>query len=375
MPDRENRMIMKYLIIMVLAFFLFACNKEDDNTITPPEESSLYFPPLNSDEWESTLPNELGWNASEIDELLTYLENNNTRAFILLKDGKVVIEEYFGNNILGTTPFDKNTLWYWASAGKTLTATLVGIAQQEGFLNIDTPTSNYLDDGWTSLMPEKEQLIKVKNQLTMTTGLEYNVSDLDCTLPSCLPYKSDAGQQWFYHNAPYTLLEKVVENATGNDYNEYTDKKVECTTGMNGQWIPQGYNNVYWSTARDMARFGLLILNKGKWSNTEVLSDIEYYNQMVNTSQNLNPSYGFLWWLNGKESIIFPSLPYSFNTSLSENAPDDLFAGMGKNGQFVEIIPSKNIVVIRMGEEPDGSLVPISFHNEMWGKINFVINE
>jgi hypothetical protein len=60
---------------------------------------------------------------------------------------------------------------------------------------------------------------------------------------------------------------------------------------------------------------------------------------------------------------------------LSENAPNDLFAGMGKNGQFVEIIPSKNFVVIRMGEAPDESLVPISFHNEMWEKIELVINE
>jgi CubicO group peptidase (beta-lactamase class C family) len=124
-----------------------------------------------------------------------------------------------------------------------------------------------------------------------------------------------------------------------------------------------------------MARFGLLVLNKGKWNQTKVLSDENYYRQMVNTSQNLNRSYGYLWWLNGKESIIFPSLPNSFNTSLSENAPNDLFAGMGKNGQFVEIIPSKNFVVIRMGEAPDGSLVPISFHNEMWEKIKLVINE
>jgi hypothetical protein len=60
---------------------------------------------------------------------------------------------------------------------------------------------------------------------------------------------------------------------------------------------------------------------------------------------------------------------------MSENAPNDLFAGMGKNGQFVEVIPSMNLVVIRMGEAPDGSLVPITFHNEMWEKINLVMNE
>lgn len=374
--DLKKRMKTKILIrTMILLLVLTACNKEDDNGVPPVEETTDYFPPLNGDDWESTTPSELGWNTTKVDDLLSYLEANNTRAFIMLKDGKIVMEEYFGNNILGTVPFDKNAQWYWASAGKTLTATLVGIAQQEGNLNIENPTSDYLGNGWTSLTAEKEQLIKVKNQLTMTTGLEYNVPDLDCTLPSCLTYKTDAGQQWYYHNAAYTLLEKVVESATSTDYNEYTNEKLEAKTGMNGQWILQGYNNVYWSTARDMARFGLLTLNKGKWDNTEVLSDMSYYNDMVSTSQSLNPSYGYLWWLNGKSSIIIPSLPTSFNASLSENAPMDLVAGMGKNGQFVEVIPSKNLVVIRMGEAPDGSLVPIIFHNEMWEKINVVINE
>lgn len=370
-----KREIMKYSILIVLILFVLGCNKDDDNIINPPVESTLYFPPLNSDEWESKSPSELGWDISDLDGLLTYLEDNNTRAFIVLKDGKIVIEEYFGNNIFGTAPFDRNTKWYWASAGKTLTATLVGIAQQEGLLNINNTTSTYLGNGWTNLTSDKEDMITVKNQLTMTTGLEYNVSDLDCTLPSCLTYRADAGQQWFYHNAPYTLLEKVVENASGIDFNDYTNQKVESVIGMNGQWISQAYNNVYWSTARDMARFGLFILNKGKWSNTDVLSDAEYYEQMVNTTQSLNLSYGYLWWLNGKESIIFPGLPNSFDVPLSDNAPIDLFAGMGKNGQFVEVIPSKNLVIIRMGETPDGSLVPITFHNEMWEKINLVIIE
>lgn len=363
---------MKFLQLILVVFLLACVN--DDSVIIPPEQAALYFPPLNSDTWETKTPTELNWNTLNLTNLLSYLDQNNTRAFIVLKDGKIVVEEYFGNTILGTLPFDKNSQWYWASAGKTITATLVGIAQQEGHLNIENPVSDYLGNAWTSLTPEKEQLITVRNQLTMTTGLDYIGPNLDCTLPSCLTYKTDAGQQWFYHNAPYTLLEKVVENATALGYNEYTNQNIKSVIGMSGQWVSQGYNNVYWSSARDMARFGLLLLNKGKWDTTEVLSDIGFYNQMINSSQNLNPSYGYLWWLNGKESIIFPSLSNSFNTSLSSNAPDDLIAGIGKNGQFIEIVPSMNLVVIRMGEAPDESLVPISFHDEMWEKINLVIN-
>lgn len=168
-------------------------------------------------------------------------------------------------------------------------------------------------------------------------------------------------------------MEKVVENATGINYNSYTRQKVGDKIGMGGQWISQEFNNVYWSTARDMARFGLLILNRGKWEDTEVISDPNYFNQKVSSSQALNPAYGYLWWLNGQQSIIFPGISTSLNLSLASNAPVDLIAGMGKNGQFVEVVPSMGLVVVRMGEAPDNALVPIVFHNEMWERLMRVI--
>lgn len=255
-----------------------------------------------------------------------------------------------------------------------MTSFLVGIAQNEGILNINNKTSTYLGTGWTSLPLAKENLITVKHQLTMTTGINFKVPDLDCTTPSCLQYGADAGTQWFYHNAPYTLLEKVVANAAGKNYNTYTDEKLESKIGMSGTWIPIGSNNVYFSTARDMARFGLLNLSKGKWENNKVLNDADYFTSMTSTSQNLNPSYGYLWWLNGKSSIIFPSLSTLFSRSLATNAPPDLYAALGKNGQFIDVIPSKNLVIVRMGDvSTDGSAAGINFHDEMWAKINAVI--
>jgi hypothetical protein len=95
---------------------------------------------------------------------------------------------------------------------------------------------------------------------------------------------------------------------------------------------------------------------------------------MTTTSQNLNPAYGYLWWLNGKSSIIFPGLPSIYSKSLAENAPSDLIGALGKNGQFIDVIPSKNMVVIRMGDAGlDGSAAAINFHNEMWAKINAIV--
>ena len=363
---------MKLNFLMLIMVILIGCHKDDDSGPAPGNEINLYFPPGNSAEWEQTSLQSLNWNEEAVNDLYQFLSQNGTRAFIILKDGKLVLENYWGNNVTNTAPFDKDTFWYWASAGKTLTAFLVGMAQQDGDLDINHKTSEYLGSSWTSLSSEKEDLILVRHQLTMTTGLDYEVADPDCTEPDCLQYKADAGTQWYYHNAPYTLLEKVVSNAVGMSFNEFTDIKIENRTGMSGSWIPLGSNNVYWSTARSAARFGLLLLNKGVWDQTTLLSDLNYMNALANSSQPMTPSYGYLTWLNGKSSIVYPGLPNSFNNPLSVNAPPDLFAAIGKNGQFIGVVPGESLVVVRMGEAPDGSLVPVQFHDEMWEKINAI---
>ena len=119
----------------------------------------------------------------------------------------------------------QDSLWYWASAGKTMTAMLVGIAQQEGLLSIQQNLR--LPGYWLDFLPAaKENLITIRHQLTMTTGLDDGVTDDDCTDPSCLVYKADAGTRWAYHNAPYTLLDKVVGSRQRLTYNNYFQQKI-----------------------------------------------------------------------------------------------------------------------------------------------------
>jgi len=362
------------MFIVLCIISLFGCTKDDQMMDGSADPGEIYFPPLDSDSWDSITPESLNWNVDNLSGLYSYLSDNSTRAFIVLKNGKIVIEKYWGNTIANTGEFDQNSNWYWASAGKTLTSFLVGLAQEEGLLDIEDKTSDHIGTGWSSMPIAKEDLIKIRNQLTMTTGLDYTVDNIDCTDPECLLYKSDAGSQWFYHNAAYTLLDHVVSNASNSNYNQFMDEKIELRIGMNGTWIKSEYNSVYWSTARDAARFGLLMLNKGKWQNNQIMADSDYFEAMVSTSQSLNPSYGYLWWLNGKTSIIIPGLPNSFSSALSPNAPADLFAAMGKNGQFIDVIPSENLVVIRFGEAPDTSLVPLTLHDGMWERLKKVIN-
>jgi len=340
--------------IPTLLLLFFACKSS---------LAQVYFPPAAPASWDTLSPARFGWCQAQIDSLYSMLETENTKAFILLKDGKIVLERYFG----GHTP---SSNWYWASAGKSLTATLVGIAKANGNLQLTDSTSKYLGAGWTSATPAQEGAITVWHQLTMTSGLNDNLGDPFCTIDTCLQYLAPAGTRWAYHNGPYTLLDGVISGATGQTLNQFTNQRLKQATGMDGLFIPSGFNNVYYSTARSMARFGWLIYNRGWWNGQAVLNDSVYFNQMVNTSQPHNLSYGYLWWLNGKASYKLPGSQINIPGFMNPDAPADMIAAMGKNGQFINVVPSQGMVWIRMGDAPDNSPVPFLLQNKIWQYLN-----
>jgi hypothetical protein len=88
----------------------------------------------------------------------------------------------------------------------------------------------------------------------------------------------------------------------------------------------------------------------------------------------MNPAYGYLTWLNGKSSYLLPAPgQIKINEAISPHAPADMFAAMGKNGQLINVVPSQKLVVIRVGDAPDTSLVPYTFQNDLWIKLNEII--
>jgi CubicO group peptidase (beta-lactamase class C family) len=134
-----------------------------------------------------------------------------------------------------------------------------------------------------------------------------------------------------------------------------------------GFWL----QDVYYSKTRDAARFGLLCLNKGIWANDTILNDSAYFNAMINTSQNYNPAYGYLTWLNGKSSFMLPGTQFTFNGYITPSAPADMYAALGKNDQKIYVVPSQNIVVVRFGNAAYSSALSITvFDEELWQKIN-----
>ena len=364
--------LMKTLFIMkkiILSFFavalLFGCSSSDSAVVTQTPDEALYFPPMTGDVWETKSIASLGWNQSAVQPLLDYLNLKHTKGFIILVNGRIVMENYF-NGHSATTP------WYWASAGKTLTSTVSGIAQQEGIININNKVSTYLGTGWTSAPLAKENLITCKNLLSMNSGLNDALGD-DVS-PANLQYVADAGTRWAYHNV-YVKMQDVVAQASGKTWDAYFNEKLRDKIGMTGSWLASGTAgdlSVYWSTTRSMARFGLMMYNKGKWDTTQILNE-NYFNEATNTSQTINLGYGYLWWLNGKASYHLPQTQLQFAGSIIPTAPNDMFMALGKNDQKIYIIPSKKMVVIRMGDvsDPANPTFAVSgFDAELWTKIS-----
>lgn len=327
----------------------------------------MYFPPTNNTStWAQTNPDSLGWCTENIDTLYNFLGSTNTKAFIVLKNGKIVLERYFGT-------FRQDSTWQWASAGKTITSFCVGLAKQEGLLRLTDSSSRFLGRGWTSCTPNQEGAITIKHQLTMTSGLDDGVADAFCTLPACMRYLAPPNTRWAYHNAPYTMLDEVIENSSDQNLNLFFTQRVKNITGMTGLFFRVGYNNVYFSTARSMARFGILMQAGGRWNNTQIMTDTGYFNALTRPSNTINKSYGYLWWLNGQESFRVPQSQLEFRGSWAPAAPSDMVAAVGKDGQILSLVPSQNLVIVRMGEADGTSLVPFTYVNEIWRRINLVI--
>ncbi|NHM06268.1 serine hydrolase [Flavobacterium sp. CYK-4] len=356
---------MKKLWLAVFLVPLLACSSDDAaRTENPIPTESLYFPPTASDTWETKSITDLNWNTAAVQPLLDYLELKHSKSFMILVNGRIVMENYF-NGHSASSP------WYWASAGKTLTSTLTGIAQQENLLNINNKVSQYIGTGWTSAPLEKENLITCKHLLTMSSGLDDALGDN--VAPANLQYKADAGTRWAYHNV-YVKLQDVVAAASGQTWTNYFNTKLRDRIGMTGGWFASGDNIVYWSTTRSMARFGLLMYNKGKWNSTQILNE-DFFNQATTTSQNINLAYGYLWWLNGKTSYHLPQTQFEFPGSIIPNGPTDMYMALGKNDQKIYIVPSKKMVVIRMGEAADAKTAALSdFDDVLWQKINALYN-
>lgn len=356
--------MIKIIQFILLSFVWVSCTKKVEPSL-PSNSAGMFFPDLSGNNWETNTIGSLGWNSAAVLPLKDFLLQNNSKSFIILVNGRIIMEEYFNSHTNTTT-------WPWNSAGKTLVTTITGIAQQQGLLNINTKVSDFLGTGWTNTTLNKENLISSKHLLTMTSGLN-DANNL--VLPSNLTYLADAGSRWSYHNVFQKLMD-VVAKASNQNFETYFNTHLKSKIGLDGFWNNGLIFKVYHSNTRSMARFGLLALNKGKWKNEQIVNEA-FFNESIASSQLINPAYGYLWWLNGKTSFMVPGGQVNFLATLVPNAPADMYAAMGAEDQRIYVIPSKNMVVIRMGEASDRSnpsFAVSGFDNALWQRLNALIN-
>ena len=229
---------------------------------------STYFPP-DDGTWERVDPASVGWDAEGLSAALDVAGSRNSSGVLILHHGRIMAERYWqlddpsmvtGEDLQGRAIEDV------ASAQKSVVAVLVGIAQERGLLRLDDPVTKHLGRGWSNASPRQEQAISVQHLLSMSSGLATDMS-----------FQAQAGTEWLYNTPAYHYVMRVIEAVTGQDRNGITGDWITDKLGMhNSSWTPRRTPSMGFSTtARDLARFGLMIQAGGRWGDQVIVGDTE----------------------------------------------------------------------------------------------------
>lgn len=334
-------------------------------TSTDPRTLAMYFPPTGSDEWTTVSPASLGWDTTALSTALDYAGQQQSTGVVILWRGRIVAERYWrGWNLT------KDSII--ASAGKSVVSFLMGQLQDASRVDIAQPVSRYLGVGW-SRAPLVEPRITVQHLLSMSSGLD-----------DSLQFVVEPGSRFYYNNPAYYQTFEIIVRATGQTVAQASAALLFSRIGMRtATWrlnIDAGEPGFILScSTRDMARFGLLVLNGGRWDTQTLLADTAYLRASLSSSHASNPSYGYLWWLNGKASYRTPG-PYFLPAQpgpLVPSAPADLVAALGKGDKKIYVIPSLELVVVRHGGEADAAggnpLALSAFDEQFWRRLKVAL--
>lgn len=294
----------------------------------------------------------------DIQSLLSTIESENTskphidtRAMVVIHKGKVVGEHY-------AEGFDRDSLFLSWSMAKAVTSSLVGIWLEDKQENMDQ------SPGFSEWEGDERKEIHLRHLLNMASGLKfeetYEPGD-DAT--SMLFFEDDAaayarqskreaapGEKWIYSSGSTNMLSGWLKDKTGGpeNYYRFAFEKLFHPTGMgsavfepdaSGTFIGSSY---LYMNARDWAKFGQLYLQRGNMNGQQIVP--EHWVDFVKTPIPAAPlgQYGGQFWLNAGD----PEAPANRKFP---DCPRDLYLASGHNGQYVAIIPSKELVIVRLG--------------------------
>lgn len=325
-----------------VCFFCFFCVIAQGQT---PENVN----PQNKDLPVASLE-EAGFNRDSIENLIDQIQGSSRKDFrglVVIKDNHIIVEEYF------------NTFWRISildirSAGKSITALLLGIAIKEGLIkNLDQDVYALFSKKKNPSINKDYKKIKLRHLLDMSSGLDADTDDPQTTGHAAnwmskedwktyllnVPVTSQAGEKWVYADINAVLIGLAIEEASGMSLKDYARKKLFDPLGIDQvYWYTNAANqtgaagNLYLSTL-DFAKLGLLVVNEGKWADTQFI-DPNYIKELVEHKKfDLSPfadSYGMLW--------------YKSTKNIGGKKLDYLFAS-GNGGNHLIVVPDEEMII------------------------------
>jgi CubicO group peptidase (beta-lactamase class C family) len=320
---------------------------EGTATTAAPGSADAVFPGA---EWATAEPEEVGLDPEGIEAIGDYLESTDSHCMAVIKGGRLVAEQYWQEY----TPETEQEIF---SASKSVSATLVGIAQDQGALDIDQPASDFITE-WQGTDSED---ITIRNLLSNDSGRYYDFETDYFRMTTAenrtefaigLDQQHPVGEHWEYNNSAIQTLNAVLERATGQDQGEFSQEHLFGPLGMQSHYQPDrsGTEPTFMgvqASCRDLARFGYLYLRGGQWDGEQIVSQ-EFVQEATSPSQELNQAYGFLWWLN-EENYLIPVVGGEGEGLFWPDSPDDAYAALGLGDQIALVLPSQDMVVTRLG--------------------------
>ena len=316
------------------------------------------------EKWSHVRPGKVGFDIGELNAISHKLQGSNSTCFAVIRDGKVAHDSYFRGG-----GDDSPTSAY--SITKSFTSVLVGIAADNGDLSLDDKASKYIPE-WRGTPSED---VTIRDLLSNTSGrhwdLETDYGKMAFGVPDKTTFSIGLGQDeppgqvWTYNNSAIQTLQAVLKKATGTEPAVYGQKYLFDPLGMrNSTWgTDEAGNSTTFTgivtTCLDLARFGLLMLHDGKWNGKQIVSSEFVRESTGGAASKLNAAYGLLWWVNDKGPVLGAATALGGGTRenpeatrLAPSAPKDTFWALGAGRQMVAVIPSKDIVAVRMGAAP-----------------------
>lgn len=305
--------------------------------------------------WETGFPEDHGMDPLLLEEAADYARSVKSTCMAVVRDGVLVGEWTFRGN----TAADRVKSW---SVAKSYAATVVGRAYTEGYLHgIDDPIADYLTD-WQGTDRDG---ISIHHMLSMTSGLKFDLwednvemflADDMTALALANPVRNPPGSTWEYNNHTVQLADPLLEAATGMSTSNYAQSALFEPLGMSAEWEtddvghPAMYMNVL-ASCRDHAKMAYLYLQDGCWDGERLLAT-DFVDRATSSSSTHNRGYGYWWWLNG-EAPLLDSVDFHVKPGwMHDDAPEDAYCAAGLGSQMVEVIPSLDLIVVRMGVAP-----------------------